>query len=51
MAHERGLVELAAEFISVTDKLALASAHAVFKDGKKFLGCRRRDPEQCASHK
>jgi hypothetical protein len=36
MAHEQELIELAAEFISVTDKLALAAAHAVFKDGRKF---------------
>jgi hypothetical protein len=36
MAHEQGLIELAAEFISVTDKLALAAARAVFKDGRKF---------------
>src|SRR5262245_47626551 len=36
LAHERGLHELAAEFISVTPDLALAAAHAYFKDGRKF---------------
>jgi hypothetical protein len=36
IAHEQGLIELAAEFISVTEKLALAAARAVFKDGRKF---------------
>src|SRR5690349_2410101 len=33
MAHEQGLIELAAEFISVTPELALAAAHAFFADG------------------
>ena len=36
MAHEQGLIELKAEFIAVTDTLALAAAYAVFKDGWKF---------------
>jgi hypothetical protein len=36
MAHEQGLTELAAEFISVTSELALAAAHAFFADGRKF---------------
>ena len=36
MAHEHGLIELSAEFISVDDKLALAASYAVFKDGRKF---------------
>ena len=36
MAHEQGLTELAAEFISVTPELALAVAHACFADGRKF---------------
>ena len=36
MAHEQGLIELKAEFIAVTDTLALAAAYAVFKDGRKF---------------
>ena len=36
MAHEQGLIELKAEFISVTDTLALAAAYVVFKDGRKF---------------
>lgn len=36
MAHEQGLTELGAEFISVTGELALAFAWASFKDGRKF---------------
>jgi hypothetical protein len=36
MAHEHGLQELAAEFISVNPELALATAHAFFADGRKF---------------
>jgi hypothetical protein len=36
LAHEHGLQELAAEFISVTPELALAAAHAFFADGRKF---------------
>ena len=33
---EQGLIELKAEFISVSETLALAAAYAVFKDGRKF---------------
>src|SRR6266568_5493436 len=36
MAHEQGLTELAAEFISVTEALALAFAWAQFNDGRRF---------------
>src|SRR5262249_448194 len=36
MAHEHGLVELGAEFVSVTGDLALACAWAHFADGRKF---------------
>ena len=36
MAHEQGLTELGAEFISVDEKIALAFAWAIFKDGRKF---------------
>jgi hypothetical protein len=36
LAHEQGLQELAAEFISVTPDLALAAAHVFFADGRKF---------------
>lgn len=36
MAHEQGLVRLEAEFISVTETLALAWAQATFKDGRVF---------------
>jgi hypothetical protein len=36
LAHEQGLQELAAEFISVTPELALAAAHAFLRDGRRF---------------
>jgi hypothetical protein len=36
LAHDHGLMELKAEFVSVTADLALASAYAVFQDGHKF---------------
>ncbi len=36
LAHEHGLIELGAAFISVTPELALAAAHAYFKDGRTF---------------
>jgi hypothetical protein len=36
LAHEQGLQELAAESISVTPELALAAAHAFFRDGRRF---------------
>jgi hypothetical protein len=36
MAHDAGLRELHAEFISVTAALALAKAEAVFADGRRF---------------
>ncbi len=36
MAHERGLVNLSAHFISVNNDIALASASATFTDGKIF---------------
>ena len=36
LAHEQGLTELGAQFISVTEALALAFAWAQFKDGRKF---------------
>ena len=36
MAHDQGLQELSAAFISVTPELALAAAHAFFADGRKF---------------
>jgi hypothetical protein len=36
MAHEKGLCELGAEFVSVTAELALACAWATFKEGRKF---------------
>ena len=36
LAHAQGLQELAAEFISVTPELALAAAHAFFRDGRRF---------------
>ena len=39
MAHERGLVNLSAHFISVTEGLALAEATAEFNDGRTFMEC------------
>jgi hypothetical protein len=39
LAHERGLVNLSAHFISVTGDLALGEATAEFADGKIFKEC------------
>jgi hypothetical protein len=36
LAHERGLVSLKADFLSVTAELALAHAVATFADGRTF---------------
>jgi hypothetical protein len=36
LAHARGLVHLAADFLSVTAELALAHAVATFQDGRTF---------------
>ena len=36
MAHDRGLLQLAAEFVSVTADLAVAKATASFSDGRRF---------------
>jgi hypothetical protein len=36
MAHERGLQQLEATFIRVTDALAVAQATATFTDGRRF---------------
>jgi hypothetical protein len=36
LAHEQGFTELGAQFISVTEALALAFAWAQFNDGRKF---------------
>jgi hypothetical protein len=44
LAHERGLVSLTAHFISVTETLALAEAHASFADGKEFRECADSTP-------
>ena len=44
MAHDRGLVNLSAHFISVTDTLALAEATAEFTDGKIFSECADSTP-------
>jgi hypothetical protein len=44
MAHDRGLVNLSAHFISVTDTLALAEATAEFADGKIFMECADATP-------
>jgi len=50
LAHEQGLQELAAEFISVTPELALAAAHAYFKDGRKFWDAGDATPTNVHSH-
>jgi len=44
MAHERGLQELGAKFISVTPDLALAYAWAKFQDGRQFWECSDATP-------
>jgi hypothetical protein len=44
MAHNRGLVNLSAHFISVTPDLALAEATAEFADGKIFMECADATP-------
>jgi hypothetical protein len=44
MAHERGLINLSAHFISVTETLALAEATAEFADGKIFMECADATP-------
>ena len=44
MAHDRGLTNLSAHFISVTDTLALAEATAEFADGKTFMECADASP-------
>jgi hypothetical protein len=49
MAHERGLVNLSAHFISVTDTLALAEATAEFADGKTFSECADATPQNVGS--
>ena len=49
MAHDRGLVNLSAHFISVTDTLALAEATAEFADGKIFMECADATPQNVGS--
>src|SRR5215470_16581457 len=44
MAHERGLVNLSANFITVSGDLALAEATAEFSDGKVFKECADSTP-------
>ena len=44
MAHERGLVNLSAHFISVNNDIALAEATAEFSDGKIFSECADSTP-------
>jgi hypothetical protein len=45
MAHEKGLVNLSAHFISVDPSLALAEATAEFADGRTFKDCADATPE------
>ena len=49
MAHERGLVNLSAHFISVDGDLALAEATAEFEDGKTFMECADATPGNVTS--
>ncbi len=44
LAHEQGLVNLSAKFISVDSDLALAEATAEFKDGRVFQECADATP-------
>jgi hypothetical protein len=44
LAHEKGLVNLSAHFISVSETLALAEATAEFADGKLFMECADATP-------
>jgi hypothetical protein len=44
MAHERGLVNLSAHFISVNNDLALAEATVEFSDGRTFKECADSTP-------
>jgi hypothetical protein len=44
LAHERGLVNLSAHFLSVEGDLALAEATAEFQDGKVFMECADATP-------
>jgi hypothetical protein len=45
MAHERGLVNLSAHFISVEPGLAVAEATAEFQDGRIFMECSDATPD------
>jgi hypothetical protein len=44
MAHEKGLVNLSAHFLSVEGDLALAEATAEFQDGTTFMECADATP-------
>jgi hypothetical protein len=45
MAHESGLQELEATFVTVTDALAVAQATAIFQDGRRFVESGDATPE------
>ena len=45
MAHEQGLVSLSAKFTSLTAELAVATAFAIFKDGRKFFEAAEATPQ------
>ena len=49
LAHERGLVNLSAHFISVDSELALAEATAEFADGRVFMECSDATPSNVHS--
>jgi hypothetical protein len=45
MAHEQGLILLRAEFVSVTETLALAMAWATFREGREFRDAADATPD------
>lgn len=48
MAHEQGLMSLSAHFTSVSGELAVATAFAEFKDGRKFYEAAEATPGNVA---
>jgi len=47
-AHDKGLVSLKVDFITVTADLALAKAEAIFADGRTFADVADATPANCA---
>jgi hypothetical protein len=44
MAHEQGLMSLSAKFTQISSELAVATAFAIFKDGRKFFEAAESTP-------